>query len=36
MEEYRFEMNDMRDFICKVLLMAYAFGLPFVVLGWGV
>ncbi|QHJ81419.1 MAG: hypothetical protein [Bacteriophage sp.] len=34
MEEFMFEMNKTRNFICKVLLMAYAFGMPIAVLAW--
>lgn len=36
MEEYFFEMNKTRNFICKCLLCAYAFGMPIAVLAWGI
>lgn len=36
MEDYLFEMNKTRNFICKCLLFAYAFGMPIAVLAWGI
>lgn len=36
MEEFMFEMNKTRNFICKCLLCAYAFVMPIAVLVWGV
>lgn len=36
MEEFRFEVNQTRNMICKALLCLYAFGVPFVIAGWGI
>lgn len=36
MEDYLFEVNKTRNFICKCLLCAYAFGMPIAVLAWGI
>lgn len=36
MEEFTFEMNKTRNFICKFLLCAYAFGMCFAIAAWGI
>lgn len=36
MEEFMFEVNKTRNFICKCLLCSYAFGMPIAVLAWGI
>jgi len=34
MEEWRFEMRETRNFMCKALLCVYAFGMPIAALYW--
>lgn len=36
MEEFMFEVNKTRNFICKFLLCAYAFVMPIAVLALGI
>lgn len=36
MEEFRFEVNQTHNVICKALLCLYAFLMPIAVLVWGI